>query len=373
MDVLPSKSSEMMQASISIDEAKNKYVERVGSSRRSPHTVRAYGTAMRVFFAMLKWKGIDVNTTGIEALSEDEVANFISFLNQSKKNHTSGDGRKSGRKRGNQGLGKGKTYQTATAKLYLGVVSQFYKFLVAENIRTVNLPRIQMLIRMRGSKSYPQKPQPPREIVEIVETIMLLGSPPTESLLEQLRTLRDRALIVTLADTGLRIHEACKLKCADLDLNEGKAMIIGKGNQQAIVRFSSRSIKAIRDYLQEREALDKESQQAMHTLPVFSEHRGRKITSITTATGRTIVARRVKEAVDAINETRDSDNKILPYVVEKITPHTFRHHFVTTVLRQKGNLKIAQVMARHKSITSTQIYAHVDDVELDKEYYDTFG
>jgi site-specific recombinase XerD len=54
--------------------------------------------------------------------------------------------------------------------------------------------------------------------------------------------------LITLADTGLRVHEACGLRRGDLDWNEGKAMVIGKGDRQAIVRFSRRSQNAIKDY-----------------------------------------------------------------------------------------------------------------------------
>ncbi|MBK9781938.1 MAG: tyrosine-type recombinase/integrase [Anaerolineales bacterium] len=58
----------------------------------------------------------------------------------------------------------------------------------------------------------------------------------------QLRAYRDRAFLVTLADTGFRVHEACNLRRGDIDWNEGRAVIIGKGNKQAVVRFSSRSL-----------------------------------------------------------------------------------------------------------------------------------
>jgi site-specific recombinase XerD len=64
-----------------------------------------------------------------------------------------------------------------------------------------------------------------------------------ESPEEKLRYLRDRAFLITLADTGLRVHEACGLRRGDIDWNEGKALVIGKGNRQAVVRFSNRSMQ----------------------------------------------------------------------------------------------------------------------------------
>ena len=59
--------------------------------------------------------------------------------------------------------------------------------------------------------------------------------------------------------------------------------------------------------------------------------------------------------------------------VGTITPHSFRHYFVTTVLRASGNMKLAQELARHSSIAITQRYAHLSDDELDRGYDDIFN
>jgi site-specific recombinase XerC len=59
-----------------------------------------------------------------------------------------------------------------------------------------------------------------------------------------------------------------------------------------------------------------------------------------------------------------------PEAVDTITPHSFRHYFVTRVLRSSGNLKMAQALARHRNIAVTQRYAHLSDDELDRGYFD---
>jgi site-specific recombinase XerD len=61
-----------------------------------------------------------------------------------------------------------------------------------------------------------------------------------------------------------------------------------------------------------------------------------------------------------------------PEAVGTITPHSFRHFFVTRVLTTTGNLKLAQNLARHKNIAVTQRYAHLSDDELDKGYWEVF-
>jgi integrase/recombinase XerC len=99
------------------------------------------------------------------------------------------------------------------------------------------------------------------------------------------------------------------------------------------------------------------------SLPIFARHdkgAGKKIKPITTTTGRNIVSQRVTEILG--NSAAGT-----------ITPHSFRHYFVTTVLRGSGgNLKLAQELARHKNIAVTTRYAHLADDELDRGYFDIF-
>jgi integrase len=119
----------------------------------------------------------------------------------------------------------------------------------------------------------------------------------------------------------------------------------------------------LRDYLNARAKLDGDSGRPLPSLPLFARHdkgAGKKIKPITTTTGRNIVEQRVRESLgtDAVGT---------------ITPHSFRHYFVTTVLRGSGgNLKLAQELARHRNIAVTQRYAHLSDDELDRGYWDIF-
>jgi len=97
-------------------------------------------------------------------------------------------------------------------------------------------------------------------------------------------------------------------------------------------------------------------------LPLFARHdkgAGRKTKSITTATGRNIVSERVEQIMGK-------------EAVGTITPHSFRHYFVTRVLQSSGNLKLAQELARHTNIAVTQRYAHLSDDELDQGYWEAF-
>jgi integrase/recombinase XerC len=248
--------------------------------------------------------------------------------------------------------------------MYLTAVTGFYEFLVAERLSELNLPRVRLLVRQRSRKPGQRLPQFPQSDIEqvilhAINLAILLNIAESDRLIN----LRDRAFILTLSDTGLRVHEACNLRRGDLDRHERRAIVIGKGNRQAVVRFSSRSLAAIKDYLSARAALDGASGRPLASLPLFARHdrgAGKKVKPITTTTGRNIISQRVKEAIGE-------------EAAGTITPHSLRHYFVTTVLRGSGgNLKMAQELARHKNIAVTQRYAHLSNDELDRAYQSIF-
>ena len=161
----------------------------------------------------------------------------------------------------------------------------------------------------------------------------------------------------------MRIHEACGLRRGTIDRFSNKAIIIGKGNKEAVIRFSDRSIDKMRIYLNERSMLDGATGIPLASLPVFGRHdkgSGSKILPITTKTGRMIVSARVEECLGK-------------EAIGTITPHSFRHYFVTNVLKQTGNMKLAQEFARHSSVTVTQRYTHLSDEDLDQKYDKIFN
>lgn len=306
------------------------------SLARSANTTRTYRNGLEVFKAILIEHKIDPLKAPVSSIKEEAVVWVAVAL---------------------------KDHAPTTERLYLTAATSFYEYLVAENLAVINLPRVRLLIRQRARRPGQRLPQFPRDAIDQIVSIMLeLKGAVYEDDAERLRDLRDRAFLITLADTGLRVHEACSLRRGDLDWNEGRAIIIGKGNKQAVVRFSQRALQALRDYLSIRARMDGASGRPLAALPLFSRHdkgAGKKIKPITTATGRNIVADRVEKILG-------------PEAVGTITPHSFRHYFVTRVLQSSGNLKLAQELARHTNIAVTQRYAHLADDELDKGYYQAF-
>jgi len=321
---------------ITIQQAIAQYIDSV-TLARSENTALTYRKALAAFAETLKDESIDPTQKSLGTLSEDAVAWFATAM---------------------------KSLSPATERLRLTAVAGFFEFLAAEKLAEPNLPRVRLLIRQRGRRPGPRLPQFPRDAIEqMLEFATALKFVPAENEIAQLRNLRDRAFIIVLGDTGLRVHEACGLRRGDLDWNEGKAMIIGKGNRQAVVRFSKRSLHALKDYLNARSAVDGSSGKPLASLPIFARHdrgSGKQVKPITPTSGRNIINQRVREALGGS-------------VAGTITPHSFRHYFVTAVLRGSGgNLKLAQELARHRNIQVTQRYAHLSDDELDRGYYEVF-
>jgi site-specific recombinase XerD len=320
---------------MTVKQAVNNYLDAVSLSR-SPNTSRTYQNGLRLFMQVLKKHALDPQNSPVDQLTEDAISWFASAL---------------------------KKYSPATERLYLTAVTGFFQFMAAENIASPNLPRLQLLVRQRARRPGQRLPQFPSEKIEkVLLYAVSLNTAQAADQSERLRNLRDRAFLLTLADTGLRVHEACQLRRGDIDWNEGRAVIIGKGDRQAVVRFSTRALQTLKEYLNERSPLDGSSRHPLASLPLFARHdkgAGKMIKSITTATGRNIVTLRV---VEALGENEAG----------AITPHSFRHYFVTTVLKGSGNLKLAQELARHRNIAVTQRYAHLNDDELDKGYHDIF-
>ena len=154
---------------------------------------------------------------------------------------------------------------------------------------------------------------------------------------------RNRAIVETLYGCGLRVSELTNLKISDLFFDEGFIKVSGKGNKDRLVPISTTTIKYITIYRKEIRAHQKIDRVAKNTL--FLNRHGRQLTR---AMIFTIVKRLAEQA--GIRKT--------------ISPHTFRHSFATHLLENGADLRAIQQMLGHESITTTEIYTHVDRKHL---------
>lgn len=151
--------------------------------------------------------------------------------------------------------------------------------------------------------------------------------------------VRNIAILETLYGSGLRVSELVNLRISDLHFNEGFIRIIGKGNKERLVPVSSKSKNAIVNYMEQyRKYLNvKYTDEDI----LFLNRRGRKIT-------RVMIFTIIKELA------------IKADIIKNISPHTFRHSFATHLIEGGANLRAIQDMLGHKSITTTEIYTHLD-------------
>lgn len=342
---------------LSISQAAQAYLNHLQATSQSAHTHATYADALELLLQTLRAREIDPEATPVESLPEQAIAWVLEQPQRGRQVDAKG-------RPLDAGDAAEAPYAPASQRLIASVLRQLYKFLVAHGYGEFNLARVQALGQTsRGGRSLPQFDA--GEVERVIHHA--LGLAPVENERERLVALRDRALIVTLADTGLRIHEACALQRGQIDWLEHRAVIRGKGDRQAAIRFSPRAFQALKDYLAARAAFDQNTAQRerkrVENLPLFARHdrgSGQMTRCLSTTGARKAIEQRVAGALGG-------------QAVSHITPHTFRHYFVTMVLRGSGNLRLAQILARHQEISTTQLYAHLDDSEIDEKYWELFG
>jgi integrase/recombinase XerD len=156
---------------------------------------------------------------------------------------------------------------------------------------------------------------------------------------------RNRAIIETLYGSGLRVSELVNLTLSNVFFKEDIIRVTGKGDKQRLVPLGSYSKKFIQIYVEEIRGLKKIKKVDNDIL--FLNRNGRKIT-------RAMVFTIVKDAA------------IKAGIEKKISPHTFRHSFATHLLENGADLRTIQVLMGHESITTTEIYTHLDNKHLKK-------
>lgn len=226
----------------------------------------------------------------------------------------------------------------STQALHRSAIKGLYLF-VADEVGGVDTSFFQQI-----DKRYALKPG---------KRLILFNKEGIEKVIEYMNTirsdpefLRDKSFLLLLADSGLRISEACSLRVGDVDLMEGRVVVVGKGNKQAIVNISNRTNAALRAYYRVR--------YAAQSTPLFLRHDKRAGSSTKPVSPggmwHTIKRRAVEAGVDP----------------KTIRPHDFRHYFVTVVYHAKG-IRAAQDLARHERIETTSRYTHL--VEDSGEVY----
>jgi len=205
-------------------------------------------------------------------------------------------------------------------------IKQFYGFLILENL--VKVDPSELLEQPKLGRKLP-------EVLTIEEIDALLAAID----LSKNEGHRNRAMLETLYSFGLRVSELVGLRFSDLFFEEGFIRVIGKGNKERLVPVSPQVQKEIDIYQQHiRNHLN--IQKGNENI-VFLNRRGAQLT-------RVMVFTIIKNLAETIG------------LKKNISPHTFRHSFATHLIEGGANLRAIQEMLGHESITTTEIYTHLD-------------
>lgn len=172
---------------------------------------------------------------------------------------------------------------------------------------------------------------------------------------DDIRGLRDRAIMETLFSTGLRVSELVSLNKATVNLDTKEFGVMGKGRKVRVVFLSPRAAHWIEAYLRKRDD---------HYQPLFVSH-GRKAAIDDPKQGEKL--RLATRSVQRIIRKYG----LMAHLPFEVTPHVMRHSFATDLLSHGAGLRDVQEMLGHKNIATTQIYTHVTNPQL-KDVHERF-
>ena len=209
-------------------------------------------------------------------------------------------------------------------------IKAFYKYLIIEDYLKIN----------------------PTELIESPKIGLKL--PDTLSLIEIDKLIaavdlsnkqgeRNRAILETLYSCGLRVSELVNLQLSNIHFKEGYLKVTGKGDKERLAPIGGRAIKYLTIYI--KEVRNHQNIKKGNKDFVFLNNRGAKLTRVMIF----IIIQKLKEKIG---------------LKKKISPHTFRHSFATHLIEGGADLRAVQEMLGHESITTTEIYTHLDNEYL---------
>ena len=218
---------------------------------------------------------------------------------------------------------------TSQARIISGIKA-FYKYLMMEDL--IKKYPSELLEAPKTARKLPDILNV-EEIDQMIEVIDLSKD----------EGVRNKAILETMFSCGLRVTETVNLKISDISFTDKFVRVIGKGNKERLVPIGRMAIKAIHFYV-ENVRVHMEVKTGSNDI-LFLNRRGSKLT-------RVMIFYVIKKlAMEA-------------GIKKKISPHTFRHSFATSLVEAGADLRAVQQMLGHESITTTEIYTHIDRAYL---------
>jgi len=244
---------------------------------------------------------------------------------------------------------RGKPLKIITQNYHVIALRAFLKYLAKNDVKTLAAEKIEL----------PKNPArevgilEPRELEQIIKA--------TEHESQEMNRLRDRAILLTLFSSGVRVSELASLKIRAVNLDRGEFTIRGKGDKLRLTFLSPDAIDAIKLYLKKRH----DNNPAMF---VSHSRIGNSIERAMSGYSGKVYENDAREKPMGL--TPRSIQRIvhryamLAGVMKKVTPHTLRHSFATDLLQNGADIRSVQTLLGHSSITTTQIYTHITNQGL---------
>jgi site-specific recombinase XerD len=226
-----------------------------------------------------------------------------------------------------------KELKKITQSYYVIALRNFLKYLAKRDIKSLAPEKIEL----------PKTPSRQIEVLEYGDLERLLAAPKGDDL----RSLRDKAILETFFSTGLRLAELCALS-RHIDLRRGELTVRGKGDKLRVVFLADSAKKAIEEYLKKRTDIEEK-------LFVSLDKSGKVIGKITPRAVQRLVAKRAREAG----------------IPKNVHAHLLRHSFATDLLINGADIRSVQELLGHANISTTQIYTHLTNKEL-REVHEAF-
>ena len=295
---------------MTLEQLKRQYLEHLEIEKgRSLKTVANYDRYLSRFFDFSK-------LNDPKDITDDVLREYRLWLNRQESREVI-NGRKENLKKNTQNY-------------YLIALRSFLKYMIKRGIKTLPPERIELA--KIGERSL--------DLITPEELDRLIGAPDTN----ELKGLRDRAILELLFSTGLRVSELCSLP-RDISLKSDEFSIRGKGEKIRVVFLSAEAKTAIKNYLNKRKDMD---DALFVRIPPYNLQ--------PTTYNLRLTPRSIERIV--------KHYAIKAGISKKVTPHIIRHCFATDLLSNGADIRSVQALLGHSNITTTQIYTHITDKQL---------
>lgn len=214
----------------------------------------------------------------------------------------------------------------------LSALRSFYRFALARNL--VKSDPVQGVVGPKKDKPLPQFLKE-KEMDELLQE---------DFWTDCYEDVRDRMIIMTFYETGIRLAELMNLCDGDVDFMSGQLKVTGKRNKQRLIPFGAELSQALQHYMGVRDA-----QVVRHSAALFLANDGQQMTA-------DAIRYRVKKHLSLVS------------TLKKRTPHVLRHTFATAMLNHKAGIESVKKLLGHESLSTTEIYTHTTFEQLKREY-----